>query len=91
MQRFIVGPNEQVREIPYIQNNIKATRAAFALDKVEERPLSGDARLSRADLERNASTIENVPLWNDQQLLDTFGQIQEIRTYYDFASVDNDR
>jgi uncharacterized membrane protein (UPF0182 family) len=32
-----------------------------------------------------------VPLWNDQPLLDTFGQIQEIRTYYDFASVDNDR
>ena len=91
IQRFIVGPNEQVREIPYIQNNIKATRAAFALDKVEERSLSGDARLSRADLERNASTIENVPLWNEQQLLDTFGQIQEIRTYYDFASVDNDR
>ena len=24
-------------------------------------------------------------------LLDTFGQIQEIRTYYEFASVDNDR
>ncbi len=47
--------------------------------------------MTRADLERNASTIENVPLWNDQQLLDTFGQIQEIRTYYDFASVDNDR
>src|SRR4029453_1081883 len=24
-------------------------------------------------------------------LLDTFGQLQEIRTYYDFVSVDNDR
>ena len=32
-----------------------------------------------------------MPLWNDQPLLDTFGQIQEIRTYYDFVSVDNDR
>ena len=32
-----------------------------------------------------------MPLWNDQPLLDTFGQIQEIRTYYDFDSVDNDR
>ena len=26
-----------------------------------------------------------------QPLLETFGQIQEIRTYYDFVSVDNDR
>ena len=32
-----------------------------------------------------------MPLWNEQPLLDTFGQIQEIRTYYDFVSVDNDR
>ena len=32
-----------------------------------------------------------MPLWNDRPLLDTFGQIQEIRTYYDFAAVDNDR
>jgi uncharacterized protein len=91
IQRFVVAPNEQVRETPYIVNNIKATREAFALDRVEERSLSGEARLSRADLERNAATIENVPLWNDQPLLDTFGQLQEIRTYYDFVSVDNDR
>jgi uncharacterized membrane protein (UPF0182 family) len=91
IQRFVVAPNEQVRETPYIVNNIRATRDAFGLDGVEERSLSGDARLSRADLERNAATIENVPLWNDQPLLDTFGQIQEIRTYYDFVSVDNDR
>ena len=32
-----------------------------------------------------------MPLWDHQPLLDTFGQMQEIRTYYDFASVDNDR
>jgi len=91
IQRFIVAPNEQVRETPYIDHNIRATREAYALDKVEERPLSGEARLSPQDLQRNATTIENVPLWNDQPLLDAFGQLQEIRTYYDFVSVDNDR
>ena len=91
IQRLVVAPNEQVQEIPYIQHNIEATRTAFALDRVEERSLSGEARLTRADLDRNAATVENVPLWNEQPLLDTFGQIQEIRTYYDFVSVDNDR
>jgi uncharacterized membrane protein (UPF0182 family) len=91
IQRFVVAPNEQVRETPYIVNNIKGTREAFALDQVEERSMSGEARLTREDLDRNAATIENVPLWNDQPLLDTFSQIQEIRTYYDFVSVDNDR
>ena len=91
IQRFVVAPNEQVRETPYIIHNIKGTREAFALDRVEERSMSGEARLTRDDLDRNAATMENVPLWNDQPLLDTFSQIQEIRTYYDFVSVDNDR
>jgi uncharacterized membrane protein (UPF0182 family) len=91
LQRFVVAPNEQVRETPYITYSIAATRAGFALDDVVERELSGEATLTPADIERNATTFDNVPLWNDQPLLDTFGQIQEIRTYYDFVSVDNDR
>jgi hypothetical protein len=91
LQRFVVAPNEQVRESEYLAHHIAATRAAFALDAVVERELSGEARLDRRDLERNAATLENVPLWNELPLLDTFSQIQEIRTYYDFRSVDNDR
>ena len=91
LQRFVVTPNEQARETPFIQHNIDATRRAFALDSVEERELSGDALLTRDDIARNAATLENVRLWDHQPLLETFGQIQEIRTYYDFVSVDNDR
>jgi hypothetical protein len=91
LQRFIIAPNELVRETPYIVHSIDATRRAFGLDRVEERELSGDEALTREDIERNAATIRNVRLWDHQPLLDTFGQIQEIRTYYDFVSVDNDR
>jgi uncharacterized membrane protein (UPF0182 family) len=91
LQRFSVTPNEQVRETPYIEHNIAATRRAFALDGVEERQVSGDALLTRDDITRNAATLENVRLWDHAPLLETFGQIQEIRTYYDFVSVDNDR
>jgi hypothetical protein len=91
IQRFVVGPNEQVRETPYITHNIEATRVAFGLDKVEERGLSGEAHLTRGDIDRNSATFDNVPLWNDRPLLNTFSQLQEIRTYYDFVAVDNDR
>src|SRR5688500_13446773 len=91
VQRFIVGPNEQAREAPYIVHNIAATRQGFALDRIEERELTGDAELTRADIEKNRDTVDNVRLWDHQPLLETFGQIQEIRTYYDFMSVDNDR
>ncbi|MGH9333597.1 MAG: UPF0182 family protein, partial [Vicinamibacteria bacterium] len=47
--------------------------------------------LTREAIDENRATLGNVPLWNHQPLLDTFGQLQEIRTYYDFVSVDNDR
>ncbi len=91
MQRFVIAPNEFVRETPYIEHNIAATRSAFAIDTVEERELSGDALLTRADIDANAATLGNVRLWDHQPLLQTFAQIQEIRTYYDFVSVHNDR
>jgi len=91
LQRFVVAPNEQVKETPYILHTIAATRRAYALDRVEEREISGDAVLTREDIERHAETFRNVRLWDHQPLLDTFSQIQEIRTYYDFVSVDNDR
>ena len=91
LQRFVVGPNEQVKETPYILHSIEATRAAFALQAVAEHELSGDDVLTRADIDGNAATLKNVPLWDHRPLLDTFQQLQEIRTYYDFVSVDNDR
>jgi hypothetical protein len=53
IQRFVVAPNEQARETPYILHNIEATRQGFALDRIEERELTGDAQLTRADIDRN--------------------------------------
>ncbi len=91
VQRFSVGPNELVKETPYIQHSIAATRKAFALDKVEERELSGERTITSQDIQKNQLTIRNIRLWDQPQLLDTFSQLQEIRQYYDFQSVDNDR
>ncbi len=91
VQRLVVTPNEQNTEQPFIEHNIHATRTAYALDHVDERELSGDAELSAAEIIDNAGTIENVRLWDHTPLLQTFAQIQEIRTYYDFAAIDNDR
>jgi uncharacterized protein len=79
MQRFVIAPNEQVRETGFIEHNIAATRKAFALDQVEERELSGDALLSRADIDANDATLGNVRLWDHQPLLQTFGRIPELK------------
>ena len=91
MQKFIVAPTELTREEPYLARHIAATRRAWGIDSVEVRDLGGDADLTLADLRANATTIDNVRLWDREPLLRTFSQIQEIRTYYDFVSVDDDR
>ncbi|HET9513447.1 MAG TPA: UPF0182 family protein [Gemmatimonadales bacterium] len=91
MQKFIVAPTELTRETPYLRHHIAATRQAWGLDSVETRELDGEADLTVADLRANTATIENVRLWDREPLLQTFGQLQEIRTYYDFISVDDDR
>ena len=91
VHRFTVVPNEAAKEAPYIRHNITATRAAYGLEGVTERELSGEEELTRADIDDNRATIDNIRLWDHQPLLDTFAQIQEIRTYYEFVSVDNDR
>ena len=91
MQSFLVAPTELTRETPYLRNHILATRHAWGIDSVETRELNGEADLTLADIRANAPTIENVRLWDRDPLLLTFGQLQEIRTYYDFVSVDDDR
>jgi uncharacterized protein len=50
-----------------------------------------DDNLTKEDLKRNEPTVKNIRLWNHAPLLQTFAQIQEIRTYYKFIDVDNDR
>jgi len=90
-QKLIVAPNELVKETPFIKHNIEATRKAYGLDKVEERNIAADKPITAADIAANNITVKNVRLWDRDPLLSTFSQIQEIRTYYEFASVDNDR
>src|SRR5437016_4737705 len=70
---------------------LAALRQAWGLDSVVTRDLTGEARLTERDIRANRPTIDNVRLWDRDPLLQTFGQLQEIRTYYDFVSVDDDR
>ncbi|MGH7672588.1 MAG: UPF0182 family protein, partial [Gemmatimonadales bacterium] len=91
VQRLIVAPNELTKETPQLAHHIAATRRAWGLDSVVTRDLSGEARLTERDIRANRPTIDNVRLWDRDPLLQTFGQLQEIRTYYDFVSVDDDR
>jgi len=90
-QKFVIAPNELARERPYLQQHIAATRRAWRLDSVVTRDLEGDVQLSIGAIRANAPTIDNVRLWERDLLMQTLGQLQEIRTYYDFVTVNDDR
>ncbi len=91
VQKFNVEPNELNLERPYIENNIAMTRLAYGLNEVREIEYQADDTLTITDIRNNQDAIDNIRLWDPRLLIQTYRQLQEIRSYYEFYSVDNDR
>ncbi|MCX8069980.1 MAG: UPF0182 family protein, partial [Thermodesulfovibrionales bacterium] len=91
LQKLKVAPNELALETPYIQHGINFTRKGFDLERIEVIAFDVDYNLTSKDIEKNEATIKNIRLWDHSPLLRTYSQLQQIRTYYRFADVDNDR
>ncbi|MBW2594119.1 MAG: UPF0182 family protein, partial [Deltaproteobacteria bacterium] len=91
VQKFIVQPNELAKEAPYITINIDYTRNAYNLNKIKEVSFEVNDQLSAQDLKEHDVTIQNIRIWDERPLLQTYRQIQAIRLYYDFNNVDVDR
>lgn len=92
-QRFIVEPNELAKELPYIKYNIEFTRQAYGLDRIDTQDyqLNPVPSSDPSILQDNRATIDNIRLWDNDPLLSTYRQLQEIRFYYKFEDVDVDR
>ena len=91
VQKFIVKPNELARESNYISHNINYTRNAFNLNKINEVNFEVNNKLRAEDITSHDTTIQNIRVWDERPLLQTYRQIQSIRLYYDFNNVDVDR
>ena len=90
-QVVFVKPNELQLEKPYIGRNIDLTQQAYNLHQISVKPFPVEQSLTFQSLQANQATIDNIRLWDWQPLMDTYGQLQEIRTYYKFHDVDVDR
>jgi uncharacterized membrane protein (UPF0182 family) len=90
-QRFYVKPSELQLEAPFIQRNIALTREAYNLQQIKVQPFPAEQGLTSQSLKNNRGTVNNIRLWDWQPLMDTYAQLQEIRTYYKFLDVDIDR
>jgi uncharacterized protein len=90
-ERFYVEPSELQLEAPYIKRNIALTREAYNLRQIAVQPFPAEQGLSFQSLQNNRGTIDNIRLWDWAPLMDTYAQLQEIRTYYKFLDVGVDR
>lgn len=90
-QQFAVKPNELALETPYLEHNIRFTRQGFGLGKVEDRSYPAMTELTLAQVQANPDTLDNIRLWDWRPLHQTYRQMQEIRTYYEFQNIDVDR
>jgi hypothetical protein len=91
VQQFNVEPNELELESPYLLHNVEMTRLAYGLDQVREVEYEADDTLTFADIRENQDAVDNIRLWDPRLLIQTYKQLQEIRSYYEFFTVDNDR
>ena len=91
IQKFIVEPNELKKETPYIKYNIEYTLQGYKLDKTEEKDFVASENLTMEDIIANDATIHNIKLWDKKPLKQTYAQMQELRPYYKFSQIDEDR
>lgn len=91
VQNLVVEPNEFNREQPYIKENIAFTQQAYNLDQVQRKAFPAAGTLNAADIQQNQDTINSIRLWDWRPLQQTYIQLQEMRSYYNFKNIDIDR
>lgn len=91
VQRFMVEPNELEKETPFLKNSIRFTLLGYNLENIDIKQFNVAQDLDLNDIKENELTIKNICLWEQGPALETFAQLQEIRSYYDFVDIYNDR
>ncbi len=88
VEKYVVKPNEIVRQSKYIQNSVLSTLAAYNLTTVEKRDYGRMQHLRSLTDPELITDLENIPLWDKELLIDVFQEVQAIRPYYQFSEVD---
>ncbi len=95
IQDYLVAPDELARQKLYIDYNISATLDSFALNEVETRPYEIPADPGDSEyidpISVDSVALRNIPVWDRDVLIDVYRELQEIRSYYSFLSVNTDR
>jgi uncharacterized membrane protein (UPF0182 family) len=93
VQKFQVQPNEQAKEAPYVQKNLKATREAYGIDDTKVTEYAGKPDGSGSTkLRTDADAAASIRIMDSNIVSPTFQQMQQMKNYYAFpANLDVDR
>ena len=92
IQNFKVKPSEKSLETPFIDRNIKATRAAYGLTDTEVTEYKASTTPSQGQLRNDAATIPGIRIVDPSVVSPTFQQLQAVKSYYRFPdALDVDR
>ncbi|MFM8793353.1 MAG: UPF0182 family protein [Acidimicrobiales bacterium] len=90
VQRFVVQPNVSTRELPYIQRNIEATKAAMGIDNVERVEVSY-SDITAADVEADDAALRDVRQLDPVRMRDRFSLDKGLSSFYAVNDLDVDR
>ncbi|MFJ5835285.1 UPF0182 family protein [Streptomyces shenzhenensis] len=93
VQKFQVQPNEQAKEAPYVQKNLKATREAYGIDDTKVTEYEGKSTTSdKTQLRDDVNSAASIRIMDPNIVSPTFQQLQQMRNYYAFpTNLDVDR
>ncbi len=87
IQQFVVGPNQQAKERPYISREITQTRIAYNVAGTQVIPYPASATQPRAALAKEAAAVPDFRLQDPDVSSIAFQQLQQVKGYYQFAGV----
>lgn len=93
VQKFQVQPNEQAKEAPYVQKNLKATREAYGIDDTQVTEYKGKSTTTdKTKLRDDVDATASIRIMDPNIVSPTFQQLQQMRNYYAFpTNLDVDR
>lgn len=93
VQKFQVQPNEQAKEAPYVEKNLKATREAYGIDDAQVSEYPGTPQTDdKTRLRDDVADAASIRIMDPNVVSPTFQQLQQIRNYYAFpTNLDVDR
>jgi len=90
IQRFVVQPNVSTRELPFIDRNIEATKAAMGIGEVERVETSFE-ELSSDDVNEYDVALRDIRQLDPIQMRDRFILDQGQTSFYSVRDLDVDR